>query len=405
MRLQQKLVWVFLLYIAEGLPFGIAYDVWPVYFRVHGVSLREIGFMSLLSLPWTLKLLWAPAVDRWGDRQHWITGALVSLGLATILLPTLDASRPGPWLWALMVAFTLASATQDIAVDAYAVDLAAPGEEGTINGVRVTAARLALLLGGGGLITAAGLWGFELLFALTGLAFMLLACAAWTSPRIPLAVTQRRSPVAPVLRWLLRPQMVPVLAFTLLFKLGDSTLGRMVKPFWVDRGYSLEEIGLISVTLGTVVTILGALAGGWFVSRFGIFSGLLWLGALQMVSNLGYVAVAALALPRESIYVASAFESFTQGLGTAAFLSFLMSQCEKEHAATQYALLSATFALSRDVVGAFSGLGVEKLGYAAYFAVTTALAVPGLLLLLPLRRVMAPEPGPKPQDTATGEGG
>lgn len=399
MRLRQKLGWIALLYFAEGLPFGIAYDVWPVYFRVHGVSLREIGFMSLLSLPWTLKLLWAPAVDRWGARQHWISAALVSLALTSLLLPAFDAAHPGPLLWALMLAFTLASATQDIAVDAYAVDLASPGEEGAINGMRVTAARVALLLGGGGLITAAGWWGFEPLFALTAALFLLMAAAAWMSPRVPLAANQRRSPIKPVLSWLFRPHMVPVLAFTLLFKLGDSTLGRMVKPFWVDRGYSLEEIGLISVTLGTLLTIGGALLGGWFVSRAGIFSGLLWLGGLQMLSNLGYVAVAALKLPRESIYLASAFESFTQGLGTAAFLSFLMSQCEKEHAATQYALLSATFALSRDLVGAFSGLGVENLGYAAYFAATTALAVPGLLLLIPLRKVLRrgkPPSSPEP---------
>ncbi len=400
MRLRQKLGWIAVLYFAEGLPFGIAYDVWPVYFRVHGVSLREIGFMSLLSLPWTLKVLWAPAVDRWGARQHWIVSALVTLGLVALVLPTVDAAHPGPFIWTLMLAFTLASATQDLAVDAYAVDLAAPGEEGAINGVRVTAARVALLLGGGGLITAAGWWGFEPLFALTGALFLLLAAAAWATPRVPRGENQKRSPIKPVLRWLFRPQMVPVLAFTLLFKLGDSTLGRMVKPFWVDRGYSLEEIGLISVTLGTLLTIGGALLGGWFVGRFGIFSGLLWLGGLQMVSNLGYVAVAAFTLPRESIYLASAFESFTQGLGTAAFLSFLMRQCEKEHAATQYALLSATFALSRDLVGAFSGLGVENLGYPMYFAATTALAIPGLLLLIPLRTVLrkerppsAPEPG------------
>jgi PAT family beta-lactamase induction signal transducer AmpG len=290
-----------------------------------------------------------------------------------------------------MFLFTVASATQDIAIDAYAVDLAAPGEEGAINGLRVTAARVALLLGGGGLITAAGWWGFPPLFSGVGILFWLLALVAWKSPRIPLDPTRRKLVLQPFLRWLARPRMIPVLAFTLLFKLGDSTLGRMVKPFWVDRGYSLEEIGLISVTLGTLLTILGALAGGWFTTRFGIFSGLLWLGLLQMVSNLGYVAVAALPLPREAIYLASALESFTQGLGTAAFLSFLMSQCEKEHAATQYALLSATFALSRDLLGAFSGLGVDTLGYATYFALTTALALPGLLLLWPLRRVLKEE--------------
>ena len=146
----------------------------------------------------------------------------------------------------------------------------------------------------------------------------------------------------------------------------------MVKPFWVDRGYSLKEIGLISVTLGVVLTIVGALAGGWFVKKFGIFRGLLWLGIAQALPHLGYAAVAQFTLPRESIYAASMLESFAQGLGTAAFLSFLMNLCEKEHAATQYALLSALFALTRDVVGAFSGIGVERLGYSAYFALHRA---------------------------------
>jgi len=135
----------------------------------------------------------------------------------------------------------------------------------------------------------------------------------------------------------------------------------MVKPFWVDRGYSLEEIGLISVSLGTVLTIAGALAGGWFTNKKGILNALLWLGLAQLVSNLGYVAVAAFELPRESIYVASVVESFTQGLGTAAFLSFLMNLCDKEHAASQYAILSALFALTRDVVGASPGSG-SRLG-------------------------------------------
>ena len=204
-----------------------------------------------------------------------------------------------------------------------------------------------------------------------------------------------------MLRWLLRWEMVPIIGVVVLFKVVDSALGRMVKPFWVDRGYSLAEIGAISVSLGVVLTIVGALAGGWFTNRYGIFQALLWLGLAQLVSNLGYVAVAAFELPRESIYVASMVESFTQGLGTAAFLSFLMNLCDKEHAASQYAILSALFALTRDVVGAFSGLGVEAWGYTAYFAVTTAIAVPGLALL-PLVRPRIREAGEEPSSEEIG---
>jgi len=369
------------LYFAEGLPFGIAYDVWPVFFRVHGVSLRDIGLMSLLSLPWTWKMLWAPLVDRYGARQHWITAGLVVLGATTIAIIPQDPAHPSWGLWALLLLFTTASATQDIAVDAYAVDIAGPGETGAINGTRVTAARLALLAGGGGIVMLAGLTGWGPLWVAVALAFFTLAALAFISPRVALEAKERRNPVTPVLRWLLRWEMLPVLLFVPLFKLGDSTLGRMVKPFWVDRGYSLTEIGLVSVTLGVVFTILGALAGGAFVTRHGIFKSLLWLGIAQSAVNLGYVAVASLTLPREAIYVASLLESFGQGLGTAAFLSFLMNLCDKEHAATQYAVLSALFALTRDVAGAFTGIGVEKLGYPTYFAFTMLLAVPGLALL------------------------
>ena len=381
MTKRRVLFWIAVLYFAEGLPFGIAYDVWPVFFRVHGVSLRDIGLMSLLSLPWTWKLLWAPLVDRYGSRQQWITACLFFLGATTIALISQDASQPSFMMWSLLLLFTTASATQDIAIDAYAVDVSTPTTVGSINGTRVSAARVAMLVGGGGFITLADFVGWNLLWVALAVMFFALAAVAWLSPRVPLEASERRHNLAPVLRWLFRWEMVPVLAFVLLYKVGDSTLGRMVKPFWVDRGYSLTEIGTISVTLGVALTIVGALAGGWFVNRYGIFRSLLWLGLAQLVSNLGYVAVAAIDLPRESIYAASMIESFTQGLGTAAFLSFLMNLCDKEHAATQYAILSAMFALTRDVAGAFSGIGVEALGYAVYFALTTALALPGLALL------------------------
>ena len=381
MTKRKVLFWIAVLYFAEGLPFGIAYDVWPVFFRVHGVSLREIGLMSLLSLPWTWKLLWAPLVDRYGSRQHWVTACLFVLGATTLAIVPQDASQPSFLMWSLLLLFTTASATQDIAIDAYAVDVSTPKTIGSINGTRVSAARVALFVGGGGFLILADYTGWGLLWVALAILFFALAGAAWLSPRVPLEHSERRHVLAPVLRWLLRWEMVPVVLFVLLFKVGDSTLGRMVKPFWVDRGYSLTEIGSISVTLGVVLTILGALAGGWIVNRIGIFRSLLWLGLAQLVSNVGYVVVAAVDLPRESIYVASMIESFTQGLGTAAFLSFLMNLCDKEHAATQYAILSALFALNRDVADAFTGIGVESLGYAVFFAITTALALPALALL------------------------
>jgi PAT family beta-lactamase induction signal transducer AmpG len=158
-------------------------------------------------------------------------------------------------------------------------------------------------------------------------------------------------------------------------------MGPMVKPFWVDRGLTLKEIGLISTSFGVTASILGSLLGGFLTTKWGILHGLWSLGLLQALSNLGYAGAAYYNGGRAAIYTASLFESFTGGLGTAAFLAFLMRICEKERAATEYALLSAIFGLARSVSGAFSGWGATRLGYATYFSTTFLLALPAFALL------------------------
>jgi len=159
--LRRKLSWVALLYFAEGFPYGLVADNLPVYFRAHGVSLTDIGLLTLLGLPWTLKVFWSPLVDRFGERRHWIAAALLVMAGLLALLPLLDPAQPSFWLWLLLLAFTTASATQDIAIDAYTIGLLVPGEEGVANGVRVSAYRAALIAGGGGLVILAGTIGWR----------------------------------------------------------------------------------------------------------------------------------------------------------------------------------------------------------------------------------------------------
>jgi len=196
-----------------------------------------------------------------------------------------------------------------------------------------------------------------------------------------------------------RPYIWPVLLFILIFKLGDASMGFMVKPFWVDAGFTATEIGLVSVNIGLGLSIAGGIAGGWYTDRAGIFKALWVLGLFQALSNVGY-AVAAWLLPygpgaspelwhRAVLYSASAAESFTGGLGTAAFLAFLMAIVDKRHSATEYALLSSVFALSRSVAGWASGHGAEAMGYAPYFLLTFFLSFPAYLLLPWVRRMLA----------------
>ena len=390
---RRTVFWVTLLYLAQGLPYGVTSKIWPVWFRVHGVSLAEIGLMGLLALPWSWKPLWAPLVDRFGSRRAWIVPCLGLLATLCALFPLLPADHVAPLLIAVMLTFTIASATQDIAIDAWTVQTVTGSSLGWINGLRAAAFRVAVIAAGGLALLVADRLGWGLAWWAVAGGFAALAIGAFFLPEpgrggadgVARDTRSASELVRAFFAWLLRPQMLPVALFALLFKVGDQAMSRMIEPFWVDRGMTLTEIGLVSNTLGIGLTIVGALTGGLFVTRFGLFRGLLWLGLGQGVSNLGYWSVAALALPREAIYAASAIESFTQGLGTAALLSFLTACCRRENAATEYALLSALFSFSREVAAGLSGFGAERMGYAGFFLFTALLAAPALLMLPWLR--------------------
>jgi PAT family beta-lactamase induction signal transducer AmpG len=484
---KRKLFWVALLYFSEGLPLGVFYDIFPVHFRQQGVSLADIGLLSLLGLAWTVKFLWAPAVD-WARRHRgWIAGA--NVGMAAVMALFASQAGFGPWVWVAIGAFTMLSATNDIATDGYTIELLTRKEYGLANGFRIGFYRvgmltagvllmvsgwlgwsMAYLLGAGvflcnGLIvllapregqrpgTPPGsvgtelrllrdqpLWVLALGLVLVGLLWPVLgplsrtlgwtdiaavANTWWFRGALPvglmfagagLMVTAANGPRAALMRngpvfgaWvelLSRPGMVGIILFILLFKLGDAAMGFMVKPFWVDSGFSAEQIGLVSVNLGLALSIAGGLVGGWYVDRVGIFKGLWVLGLWQALSNLGYAA-AAWYVPRvlpgaeglvqpvdlpivhqAAVYAASALESFTGGLGTGAFLAFLMAITSRAKATTEYAILSSIFAFSRAVAGWAGGIGAQEMGYAAYFFLTFWLSFPAYLLLARVRAML-----------------
>ncbi len=361
---------------------GVYADVVPVFLRQQQASLAVIGLLSLLGLPWSLKLLWSPLVDRFPRYQRWIVGCLA---VVTVSLVVLAQNADGGGLPVVLVALgllCLASATQDIAIDAYSIQLVARGEEGMANGVRLAAYRVALIAAGGGAMLLVRPYGWAVTFAAIAAVTLLLAATIAASPRVAVPHNaSTRAWAAALWRWLRRPGALSVFAFALVYKLGDASMGPMIKPFWVDRGLSTDEIAIVSTTMGALATIAGSLAGGWYTSRAGILRALWVLGLAQALSNLGYAAAAGLEVGRAGIYAASVTESFCGGLGSAAFLAFLMRACERERAATEYALLSALFSSARLFAGAPSGYFAEAMGYAGYFGFTAALALPGLLLI------------------------
>jgi len=359
------------------------------------MSLVYVGFLSFLSLPYALKFLWAPAVDFLGSRRHWITAAQFLMAASIFVLIPLDPSKPTTLLWASIACLSVFSATQDIAIDAYSIELLKTSEMGLANGFRQAAYRVALVVAGGLFVALGGWIGWKLTYTVA--AGILVACSI-ASIRLPRVNVKRpkltiTSLAAPVRDFLQRPGVVQVTLFILLYKLGDMSMGPMVRPFWLARDLSLTQIGLITGTLGILASIAGGLAGGLFMARYGIFHGPWFLGLWQSMSNLTYAWVAM--VPDSGnwgIYAASVAESFCGGLGTAAFLAFLMSICKKEFSATQYAILSALFRITGIVAGALSGWATFRIGYAAYFGLTFFLSLPAFLFIFQAKAWITADP-------------
>ncbi len=474
--LKSKMYWIAILYFSEGFPLGVFYDLFPVHFRQQGIALWKIGFMSLLGLAWTLKFLWAPAIDHYRHHRRWMF--IVDMLMAAVMLVFAVTTGFGPWVWVAIACFTLLSATNDIAIDGYTIEMLNKNEYGLANGLRIGFYRVGMLASGfililsdqiqwsgayvvtaillgicgticlrapkeqagsakksillraelQGIIRSPFATGVVLFFLLGSLRlidnvtkwsedwpyfWVMLSTAATllfflvlfgrkkskTGNTLSLPALTEGPMFGTLIDMIRRPHFIPVMLFILTFKLADSSMGFMIKPFWVDAGFTASEIGLVSVNIGLLLSIAGGIAGGWFTDRTDIFKSLWLLGFFQAASNLGY-ALAAWVIPMQAvgtvlpfehkalIYGASALESFTGGLGTAAFLAFLMAIVNKQHSATEYALLSSVFALSRSFAGWAGGFGADSLGYGPYFLLTFFLAFPAYLLLPWVKKVL-----------------
>lgn len=368
------------LYFSEGLPYGIVKEFVPMALRFRHVDLTSIGLLNAVGIAWTLKFLWSPLVDELGTYRRWIAGAVAALAVALIGMSL--AQIPSTIFYAFVAMLALASATQDIAVDAFTIRATPEEFLGPVNSVRVTAYRIALTSPGILALVAQRLgWGMAFrAAAIVPIAMFVLVSfgASEASRETPAA---RTNFIEALKHWLLRPNAGALLAVAFTFRLCEFAVVSMIKPYWVDRGYSPAEIGTITSIVGVIVSIASAIIGGFIVARIGIYASLLWLGATQCISNLGYALVATFHAGRWAIYAAAVGENIGYGLGTAAFLAFLMSICDRDRAATEYALLSAAYGLTGTIMAAASGWLAQHAGYTLYFWITVALGIPPLLII------------------------
>jgi len=382
-----------LLGFSSGLPLYLTSKTLQAWLTDEQVSLTAIGLFSLVGLPYSLKFLWSPLVDRYvppflGRRRGWLVLTQIALFIAIAAMALLNPRQALQPLAILALVIAFLSATQDIAVDAYRTDVLEEPEMGTGAAVNVLGYRIALLLTGGlALVLADQLPWSTVYLLMAGLMIIGLVAAV----RAPEPILRDRPPESladavrlPFLEFFQRSgwlQGLLILMFVVLYRLGDALVGNMATPFLLQAGFSKTAVGAIQGGLGLLATIVGVLTGGAILTKIGINRSLWVFGGLQAISNLAYYGLSQVGKNYQLMVVAINIENFCAGLGTAAFVAFLMSLCNPRFSATQYALLSSLFATTSSILSAPAGGLAGATGWPSFFLITLAAALPGLLLL------------------------
>lgn len=369
------------LYLSQGLPFGFFTQALPVLLQRMGLSLPAIGLSHLLALPWMLKFLWSPLMDRRGagrlGRRRGVILPIQLLSAALLFGLALPAGGPTiPWLCAAVLCINLLAATQDVATDGLAVDMLSPGELGWGNGVQVAAYRVGMILGGSLLLLVFDAAGFRI--TLSSLGAMLLVAT------LPIALF-REPPAAPppprespsLSYWLNRPGAFSWLGLLFVYKAGEHFASGMLKPFFVDprgAGLGIREVGWMIGGVGFAAGLVGAMLGGGLVRRLGYRRALLAFGTLQTFGVLLYALAAWKSVSIGTLAVVCAVEHLTSGMATAALFTAMMESCRPEHAAADYTVQASVVVAATGVAAAASGFSAGALGYAGHFALATVLA-------------------------------
>jgi PAT family beta-lactamase induction signal transducer AmpG len=383
---------VSLLSFSSGLPLGLVWYAIPDWMRDIGVDIRVVGLFSLAQSPWAFKVFWSPLMDRyvppfWGRRRGWM--AITQLLLAVLGLVLAGVGHRPEAIWvvgAVALAIAIASASQDIAIDAYAVEVLRPEEQGVAVGARVAFYRAAMAVSGGIAITMAARIGWPAVNALLASIYLPILFLTWKSPEpeteSPPPRTLAEAVWQPLVGLFARPRALEILAFVVLYKLSDQLTQALTRPFLIDMGYNADQRGVALATITLFATVGGAFVGGWVTTLAGLGHSLWIFGVLQVFSNAGYLGVSWLSAPNPALmYAAAGFELGTSGMGTGAFSVLLIRLTEKRFSATQYALLSSLFALPRVIAGPAAGFAVAAVGWSTFFMVTILLGIPGLLML------------------------
>ena len=398
-----KMLVMLLTGFSSGLPLLLTGSTLKFWMREEGLELTTIGFFGLVGLPYTLKFLWAPLMDRivppfGGRRRGWMLITQVSLMITLGFMAFAQPSVHLPAIAGLCLLIAFASASQDIVLDAYRREYLKDEELGIGSSVFVNGYRIGLLASGALALVLAEYLSWPAAYFILGM-FMLVGIVSTVYAPEPVVETAppsslREAFVGPFLEFCQRPGWLSILLFILLYKIGDSMASEMLSPFWVDLEVSKPQIAAIVKTFGFAALIAGGMLAGLVVYRWGIIPSLLIFGLLQMISTAGFAVLAIVGNHLPTLTAVIAFENLTGGMGTTAFVAFMASLTDKRFTATQYALLSSFMGIPRVLAGSITGVLATWLGWAGFFVLCTLLAIPGLLLITKLRR-LASKPAPQ----------
>ncbi len=358
--------------------------------KVEGVDLATIGLFALVGLPYTLKFLWSPIVDRFtppllGRRRGWLLFFQILLAFA---IAALGMTNPADNLWLVAaVAFivTFFSASQDIVVDAYRREDLQDKELGLGSALYVNGYRVGMLLAGSGGLILADHFSFAQVYLVmagslvVGVVTTLLCREPEVAEGTP--KTFKEAVIQPFAEYFSRDRALIILLFILLYKIGDQMASTMTIPFYLDIGFSMTEIGVIANMFGFWATIAGGLLGGIILLRLGIIPCLMFFGILQALSTLGFSLLAIIGKSLSGLAAVIAFENLASGMGTAVYVAYMASLTNKKFTATQYALLTSLMGIPRVFASAPTGFMVEAMGWVWFFLFCALLAIPGLILI------------------------
>ena len=401
---ERRLILIFLMGFASGLPLLLVGQTLSVRLTEAGISLTEIGLFALVGTPYNVKFFWAPLVDclhiplfsKWlGRRRSWMVLIQICLMGGIVLLGISDPSTHSGLTAFLAFAVAFFSASQDIVVDAYRIEILDEDQQGAGAAMSQTGYRLGMLCAGAGAfyLASAMAWGvvYGLMAGLIIIGFVAALKAPVTSTadsNEPSHVDRKdwfRSMIAdPFMEFFTRSSLgvaLTILGFILLYKLGDAFVGVMANPFYIKIGFSKIQIANVTKLFGVAATLLGVFAGGLIVKRVGALYSLLFCGIFQMLSNLMFAAQAVIGPKVGFLFLTIGIENMSGGMGSAAFVAYLSLLCNVKYTGTQYALFTSFMAFGRTWLSAASGWAADQTSWEVFFVGSTVIALPGLLIL------------------------